>query len=58
MLEISESQLVLMVMFNPMTKNKVYCTVPLTQTVVLLHLHMTIIKFQFSKSNVAANISQ
>ena len=37
----SESQLVTMVMLNLMTKKKVNRTVPLTRTMVLIHLHMT-----------------
>ena len=37
----SESQLVTMVMFNLMAKKKVNRIVPLTWTVVLIHLHMT-----------------
>ena len=37
---ISESQLVIMAMYNLMIKKKVNLTVPLPQTVVLIYLHM------------------
>ena len=38
---ISESWLVIMVMFNLMIKKKANWTEPLPRTVVLIHLHMT-----------------
>ena len=37
----TESQLVTMVMFNLAARKKVSCTVPLTQRLVLIYLHMT-----------------
>ena len=47
-----------MIMFNPMTKKKVYCTVPLTRTVTHTLTHDKIIKRPFNKNNVATDKSK
>lgn len=49
--EVSESQIVAMVMFNLMTKKKVNWTLPLTKTVVFTYLltHGKSIKSPFNK---------